>query len=655
MRNELVLIERIEAYLHNQLSAAEREAFELELSADPELREKLQLQQQVYKGLERTALKMSVQRAARRYKINKLVKLFSVIILIVILSVAVFYYLNKKHTYHLHQVPKENTPLPVQAFRINPATDTILETAGGITFSISANTFLDGDGIVSGPVDLVIKEALDAASIMQSGLSTKSGDRLLETGGMFYIQATSGGKALKIKYPIYTEIPAKNVLGGMQLYKGELTPDSTIDWTSPVPLEHDLVPVDINDLNFYPPNYRFTLFTAGYDTLNKAFTDSVYYSFTPSSGGNDSSKSPCGINPSNVKAIWTEQFQQTIIATREFEERMHWLHYTCDNELLELYIKNLDKPISDIDRMVAEKLTGKLKEKFLSFASRQGGKVKTNTQQKQRLLRYYKLKSSAFATAIAETQKALRKNDDSLRKATMLRKQQYEKKVDEAYLKHFKEELAFNMQSAYKQLGYNAPPPAPAARSVYTASITSTGWYNIDREVMEATLSKQSNTISANGKQAIINYQTVSFVVDTGYDRTYFYLLPRQLNSYIRMSYDEGTYTEKLNSAIDYSVVCLAYKGKDIFVYASENIQAGEYGPVPLTKTNEKTVVTELNKYHSQYITEEILENEKYLYDIFRYEQHEKERESLEELRYSLWHVIFPCSQLPATQAAPAI
>ncbi|HEY0609440.1 MAG TPA: hypothetical protein VGD35_07280 [Chitinophaga sp.] len=159
MRNELVLIERIEAYLNNQLSAAEKEAFEQELSADPELQEKLELQQQVYKGLERTALKISVQRAARRYKINRFIKLFSVIILTVILSVAVFYYFSERHGHH--EAPKDNTRLPVQVFRINPAMDTVVETAGGITFSISANTFLDDNDIVTGPVELIIKEALE--------------------------------------------------------------------------------------------------------------------------------------------------------------------------------------------------------------------------------------------------------------------------------------------------------------------------------------------------------------------------------------------------------------------------------------------------------------------------------------------------------------
>ncbi|HEY0609439.1 MAG TPA: hypothetical protein VGD35_07275 [Chitinophaga sp.] len=171
---------------------------------------------------------------------------------------------------------------------------------------------------------------------------------------------------------------------------------------------------------------------------------------------------------------------------------------------------------------------------------------------------------------------------------------------------------------------------------------------------MEATFNKQTDTITANGKQAIINYQTVSFVVDTGYDRTYVYLLPEQLNSYIRMTYDKGKYIEKLNSAIDYTAICLAYKGDELFVYAAEDIKPGEYGPVPLTRADEKKAIAQLNEYCSSRVAAEIVENERYLYDVFRYEQREKARESLEKLYYSLWHVIFPCDQLPAMQAAPA-
>ena len=51
----------------------------------------------------------------------------------------------------------------------------------------------------------------------------------------------------------------------------------------------------------------------------------------------------CGVNPASVKTIWNRKFNNTNLATKEFEERMPYIHQTCNNSILELYINNLDK------------------------------------------------------------------------------------------------------------------------------------------------------------------------------------------------------------------------------------------------------------------------------------------------------------------------
>ncbi|MEJ0083218.1 MAG: hypothetical protein WDM78_20225 [Puia sp.] len=58
---------------------------------------------------------------------------------------------------------------------------------------------------------------------------------------------------------IYAEVPTDSVKPGMQLFSGRRMPDGRIDWINPGPLEHSLVPVDIQSLNFYPPHYLDSL------------------------------------------------------------------------------------------------------------------------------------------------------------------------------------------------------------------------------------------------------------------------------------------------------------------------------------------------------------------------------------------------------------
>ena len=137
--------------------------------------------------------------------------------------------------------------------------------------------------------------------------------------------------------------------------------------------------------------------TWGY--LNKAFIDSLYYSFAADCGEenepslqssiianeiphlrvdskrnrerfkrnvSDERKAPlpvelldsaivtnsdCGINPASIQTIWNKKFNQTNLATKEFEERMPWIHRTCENAILDLYIQNLDKNLYEVDQM----------------------------------------------------------------------------------------------------------------------------------------------------------------------------------------------------------------------------------------------------------------------------------------------------------------
>lgn len=78
--------------------------------------------------------------------------------------------------------------IPARVFEIDAAKDSVIETTRGTVIAIPAHTFLTKEGkTVSVNVMLCIKEALDPLTIMNARLSTMSGDRLLETGGMFLL------------------------------------------------------------------------------------------------------------------------------------------------------------------------------------------------------------------------------------------------------------------------------------------------------------------------------------------------------------------------------------------------------------------------------------------------------------------------------------
>lgn len=335
---------------------------------------------------------------------------------------------------------------------------------------------------------------------------------------------------------------------------------------------------------------------------------------------------------------------------------MHWLHLTGISDLLGLYVENLDKRLSDIDNMVAMHVSGSLKAQFLSFAARNDGKVATNSAQRKQLQQYYKVKSAAFMAAVVKTQQAYQQKIDSLRAAATARNEAYEQKVTAQEEKHFEEELALNQQSVFSQLGYTSPRPGPAPARVYAVSITTTGWHNIDM-IAAITAEKRSDTIRMNGKSATITYQQVSFQVEGDYDRVFVYLLPDQLNSFIRVPFDDNRYSDQLNGLLKYNVMCIAYKGTQAFYYGAVDIQPGEH-VISLVKTGDNALSMQINKYAGKRMKREIEEERKYLLQLSIYEQQENAEMARRKLYCVLMRILFPCWGYPqavrATPTAPA-
>ena len=109
-----------------------------------------------------------------------------------------------------------------------------LKTPKGAILKIAKNSF---DINANEKSKLEIKEAYSAGDILLAGLTTKSNGKLLQSGGMIYINATANDKAVKIIKPISISIPSVEYDERMQLFKGEIENDSSINWVDPKPLD----------------------------------------------------------------------------------------------------------------------------------------------------------------------------------------------------------------------------------------------------------------------------------------------------------------------------------------------------------------------------------------------------------------------------------
>jgi len=291
--------EIIDKYLSNELSATERKSFEEELETNEELKKQFEVQKEIMKGIQQQGLRTDIIKAVKKVKLNKLIKTAVVLTLTVAIAVLGTYYMKKNvfskpnnHVqYELNEQGSTNWSeadknLESQIFKIDPTKDTIIETEKGIIFQIKAGTFLNKFGETQKePFDLEVKEAMTGYDIMKAGLSTTSNGELLETGGMFYINARNRkevldidqGKAIKVHVPSGSDKK-------MNLFDGERLKDGSINWIAPKPMKKQLSTVDILSLDFYPPNFIDSVKGMGFDVKNKTLTDSIYYSFYCSEG-----------------------------------------------------------------------------------------------------------------------------------------------------------------------------------------------------------------------------------------------------------------------------------------------------------------------------------------------------------------------------------
>lgn len=775
MRNELNNIEKIERYLRNAMSVDERATFEKELSTNKDLQNEVKLQQDVLKTLNNIALKAKAKKAYKKYSIGKNTFKWGGIAAGTIILFAASYLTfkaisgNKTNTAEVtYELPELNENgekiwadadkyLPYQKFTINAQQDTVLETEDGIVMAVPANCFLDENGKpVQGEIKLEVKEAIQSNDIMRAGLNTRSGNQLLETGGMFYINARKDDKSLTIdpKKGVYTEIPTNEIKDGMQVYEGKRLADGSIDWIKPKALEKFLIPVDINTLNFYPPNYEDTLASLGKDVRNKLYKDSLYYSFArlfdksdlwkqinlleieepkkdykdtvntvtnnpvinsnvnkntqnnkilnadtswmsfpyklstsqfnlyTQSGykvsfsykpdgspytiverpnflsgkvdttKNDSTGYFLGINPAKIKAIWNNKFNNTILATKEFEERLQYIHTTCNSAILDLYVNNLDKKLCTIDS-IAISLGG---EKFASFASRNDGRIKGGEKHIEKLRKYYAQKTKAFTEAASKTENEFwKKHDDETGKA-LDAKANFNQKDFKNLRNNFVQEFDMNLKDAYRQLGYEQVRSIP--KFTYTIVVTIPGWKNVDVAVMESTMNRTTlnYTDIFSGKTAVIKYEeiTVSVKNTNEYDRVFAYLIPSKLDSYMRMPKTANGFSEKLNELMDHQLVVIAYKGQQPYYNLVGEVKPGNYNSISLAEIESSKLDNVLNKLKGSSQKQKLIDELAFRFVENKEAARQKKVKSIVEFRERIQRVVFPCSANGDTVLIPS-
>lgn len=131
--------------------------------------------------------------------------------------------------------------VPAEEYTINTDRDTILVTKNGALLNIPQGALDAGN---RKQVTLEIKEAYTLEQMIRSGLTTRSGEEPMSSGGMIYLNPKKG-QDVTIKKAIHLALPSRYIDPGMKLFKGETTKDGSIDWVRP-----DTLPVSAQSISF---------------------------------------------------------------------------------------------------------------------------------------------------------------------------------------------------------------------------------------------------------------------------------------------------------------------------------------------------------------------------------------------------------------------
>lgn len=694
MRKELIEIEKIEQYLLNTMSKTERTEFEKQIETNPELKVKVEAQQTIMDAVGRIALKQSTKNAHKSYKLKAfLTKLIALIAIIVAAGFITFQVLNTKNSENSLGISENSSFLPEndsisnfsnrmleeEVFRISTQRDTIIENKDGVVIYIPANAF----DCANAEIDVLVQSALSAEDILYAGLSTTSNGDALETGGMFYVDAFDNGKRINLVKDLQVDVPTDKKVDGMQLYAGEKTKDGDINWVNPASIINNLTPVDILTLDFFPPTYDIKLSEWGYP--KKEFKDSLYYSFAfegsealfeiesfidemfsdledstmslslENVSVDTSTASTVGtykpeqagqsrINPASIKTIWNTKFNNTNLATKEFEERLVWIHKSCNQSVLDAYINNLYKPLYEVDLMVIDMVSGEVKFKFIEFAKRKESKVELDDVATQKLSAYYKTKTKAYTKALIATQKSYwdgeaQKDVDQQNANTESRLRDFRNKQD-----LFNKELSINLCKVYTELKQNYDcnrKPIPPPKATYSVSVSTLGWNNIDKQVYFATLNRETTTISYKGKTSTLTYNNWMGSISQyeTYDRINVYNIPKTINSYVKLKGEKGRYKYKLNADLEYETVVLAWNENQLY-YANKSTQKGNetFNLKAISEVEFKTKIKAILGHINTMDTEI-----DYIINTRKNDKRVKENLQRKKIRSRVEPIVFPC------------
>lgn len=590
--------------------------------------------------------------------------------------------------------PFKNGMPASQFFEVDNSIDQVIESEDGIIMVIPAHAFVDADGNTIKNVKVEITDALALEDMIAANLTTTSNGEALETGGMFYINATkTDGEQLKIQKgkSIHTKVPTANKKAGMQVYKGVRDADGKTNWIAPKPMPKYLQKIDLKNLDFRPKGFaevvEGNMPYFGHTQADDALIDSLYYSFEGISYGElykryqglnlnldlnegnriryntspkqtgailpttttdynnpyksvltqspDYIESCLRIRPATIQTIKGDKFANTFLATKEFEARLRVIHEILSQEILEIYINNLDKNLWEADELAAKAFTKILARydydssntpnPFEDFAKEKLTTIENNSPHAAALSQYYTRQLDKNKKAIAKANEKLQKQLDRQNEAANKLVQEYEK-------------LLFEREK-YRM-------------ETYDYELTNLGWSNIDKPIPPSAPTKVTTSVT--------RIEQTQFQIEVpnqkNYERVYVYFVSEDIQSMHRMDLENGTFVTRQNTRAgmvikpntNFSFIAIGYQGKEVAL-STHQLNTKKGGKIvanmTLKPSDRMRLNMEINRLDTHGYMNNIKKDLKYQARLFREQKRLDKLKDEKEFMQKMLYRVERCSE----------
>lgn len=253
----------------------------------------------------------------------------------------------------------------------------------------------------------------------------------------------------------------------------------------------------------------------------------------------------CFIDPLAIKTLKTSRFQNTFIATQEFETRLQAMHLMKKGAiLLDIYVKNVSEPLWKSDEKAAKLLSGEEKQLFEAFAAERLTNIETDGIHQEALLEYYTSQRKVFR---AEKRKNFKENRSKSSDEILALSQTISSTLDSparlAMLQAEANGRAITSSKIVQRSSKTSNPSRTVGSGSYKFTWYSSSWCNIDRFLMELGPMPYLTEVNTNEREKDMKvYQCV-----------------RQLKNVIGLNNESGSY-QALNAKNGYQgeTFCMA-------------------------------------------------------------------------------------------------